>query len=110
MAKQRRDFDYLSSEGFPFGIGIRLAVHTQAMSSSNLVVRRQFEIDSRQENAEFLVEENKKALEDDARDELDERMGNTLADFQMWPTWTVEGEGRSGIRIYSLIMKVVFKP
>jgi hypothetical protein len=84
--------------------------NTWAMSSDHLTAHRQFEMDLRPENVETLVEAKKKVSEEDAQQELHEKMGNTLADFQTWPAWTVEDAEAPDIRIYKLTMKVVFKP
>lgn len=78
--------------------------------SDDLTAQRQFEIDSRAENHTALVEEKKETLEEEARQQLYARMGNTLADFQTWPSWTVEDGNDPHIHLYTLTMKVVFKP
>ncbi|RZA20324.1 MAG: hypothetical protein EOP10_18345 [Proteobacteria bacterium] len=80
------------------------------MSLNNLTVQRQFEVDPKRENAAEFIEESKKALEEDAQQELDKKMGNTLVDFQMWPSWTVENADGPDSQIHTLTMKVVFKP
>lgn len=84
------------------------------MNSDYLTARRWFEMDGSQDNAEALgnalVEERKAALEEEARQELYGKLGNTLADFQTRPTWTVADAEDAGRRVYSLTMKVVFKP
>ena len=80
------------------------------MSSNRLTAHRQFEIDTKQENTEALVEARQKAYKAEAQQELYDKMGNTPADFQTWPTWTVEDADAPGIHIYTLTMKVVFKP
>lgn len=72
-----------------------------------LIVRTQFEMDSSNQE---LVEETKKAHEEEAQQELYARMGNTLADFQTWPSWTVEDGETPNSQLYKLMMKVVFKP
>jgi hypothetical protein len=84
------------------------------MNSDTLTAYRQFEIDTRQENAEALVTARKEDMEEEATQELYATMGNTLADFQTWPSWVVEkadaNTETSDTHIYSLTMKVVFKP
>ena len=78
------------------------------MSSEYLTAHRRFETDGMPESAE--VEARKAALEAEAELELYDRLGNTLADFQIWPTWTQETANDCGVRTYSLTAKVVFKP
>ncbi|RYZ75703.1 MAG: hypothetical protein EOP04_32990 [Proteobacteria bacterium] len=67
-------------------------------------------MDSRKDNAAVLVEAHKQALQKEAQRELYDKLGETLADFPTWPSWTVENANISRIHIYTLIMKVVFKP
>lgn len=80
------------------------------MSPDYLTAHRQFEMDGMTENADALVEARKAALEAEAELELYDKLGNTLADLQLWPSWTVEMANDSTVRTYTLTTKVVFKP
>ena len=75
--------------------------------ADTLIVHSQFEMDSREEE---LVAQTKKSHEEEAEQELYRRLGNTLADFQIWPSWTVEDGETSDNQLYKLRSKVVFKP
>lgn len=76
--------------------------------ADTLTTQRHFEIGSTESNYSVFVEENKKTLEADARQELDGRMNESLADYQTRPSWTVEDAGAN--HLYTLTMKVIFKP
>ena len=75
--------------------------------ADTLIVHTQFEINSQEGE---LVAQTKETHEEEARQELYRRLGNTLADFQTWPSWTVEEGTQPDTQIYKLTMKVVFKP
>lgn len=75
--------------------------------SDTLIVYSQFEMDPKQQE---LVAQTKETHEEEAEQELYRRLGNTLADFQTRPSWTVEEGTRPDNQLYKLTMKVVFKP
>lgn len=79
-----------------------------------LTAYRQFTLDANEAQESALIEERKKAEEENATHELYAKIGPSLADFLPFPSWTVETQTAHGDipahHLYKLTVKIVFKP
>ena len=80
------------------------------ISADRFIIHRHFEVDSREQDYSVLVEESKNTHEENARRELDARIGPSLVDYQAWPSWAMQNTKAPYIHLYTLTMKTLFKP